>query len=104
MEFFSTWTAQDFGLLLLVAYVVGEKTILSLRGKPSNGGHNNKKLDEYVTKDMYNNQRPDWFKEYETRHDNIHNKIGEKLTGISEAVTRIDERTKNASTPKGENN
>ena len=49
---------------------------------------------EWVTKDVYNKQRPDWFREWERRHDETHNKISEKLTNISEAVTRIDERTK----------
>ena len=79
--------------------------ILRMVGKkPMNGDTNN-----WLTIESYNNRRPDWFIEWEKRHDKTHDRIGtnikevgdevkkvaEKLGDVSEAVARIDERTKN---------
>ena len=97
-------------ILALLVAALGDKLkplanfILRMIGrKPMNGGPN------WMTLTDYNSRRPDWFIEWEKRHDKTHDKIGnsitevkdevkkvsDKLETMSESVIRIDERTKN---------
>ena len=94
-------------ILALLVAALGDKLkplanfVLRMCGrKPMNGGPN------WMTVADYNSRRPDWFIEWEKRHDKTHDNIGssikevkeevgkmaEKVGGISDTVIRIDER------------
>ena len=110
METALTYILSIEGLILaLLVAALGDKLkpaanfILRLcRCKPMNGGPN------WMTLNDYNSSRPDWFIDWEKRHDKTHSDIGsnirevreevkkvsDKLETMSEAVIRIDERTK----------
>ena len=96
-------------ILALLVAALGDKLkplanfILRMCGrKPMNGG------PHWLTKEDYNNRRPEWFDAWETRHNEIHDKIGgsikevgvdlkearKELGELSKTVVRIDERTK----------
>ena len=105
---FLEWVIVFLGalVLLLLFALFGERFKPLMRffsRKPINSNGS-----VWLTLDSYNNRRPDWFIEWEKRHDKTHDriganikevgdevkKVGDKLGDISEAVARIDERTK----------
>ena len=110
MEKLTAILTIEWLILALLVAALGDKLkplanfILRMIGrKPMNGGTN------WMTLSDYNSSRPDWFVEWEKRHDKTHSDIGsnirevreevkkvsDKLGNVSDAVIRIDERTKN---------
>ena len=91
MEFLSNWDPRDVMVVLLILAFAGTEFIKVLLNR-KNGCN-----------------VPEWFKAWEKRHDKTHDAIGgsikavrdevgkvsEKLADVSDAVIRIDERTKN---------
>ena len=109
METLQAILTIEWLILALLVAALGDKLkplanfVLRMCGrKPMNGS------TSWITLGDYNNRRPDWFIEWEKRHDKTHsdigssirevkegvNKVSEKVESMSEAVIRIDERTK----------
>ena len=91
MDFLSNYDPKDVMIILLILAFAGTEFVKVLLNR-KNGCN-----------------VPEWFKAWEKRHDKIHDNIGgtvsevkaevkkvsEKLADVSDAVIRIDERTKN---------
>ena len=107
-HFFNNMSFVEGITLLLIIALFSEKLkpcanfILRLCGRKVING------SDWLTKEDYNNRRPEWFDAWEKRHDETHEKIGssikdvanelketrKEIGGMSQTVARIDERTK----------
>ena len=90
-------------ILALVVVAFGEKLkplanfFLRMFGrKPMNGGSN------WMTLTDYNSRRPDWFIDWEKRHDKTHDNIGSSIKEVKEAVTNLDKKFEDKISPIAE--